>query len=108
MYNVSHIEDMGMVVTQRSVVVPEVKSVVDLAIAIAVIGLAVTDTHDLTPGVVRNEGNWTALFLPAHHHGVVVGIAAMGIHVQRLVIVQVWPELGEISPISAYIAAIFG
>src|SRR5258708_20076147 len=72
---VSDVENMCVVITERCVVVSQVKSVVDLTIAVSVVGLTIADAHDLAPGVVGHEGDRAALLLPTRHEGVVVVVA---------------------------------
>src|SRR5438876_7100647 len=50
-HDISDVEDMSVVIAERSVVVPQDKGIVDLTIAVTVIGLTVADSHDLAPGV---------------------------------------------------------
>src|SRR5205807_3731359 len=47
------------------------------------------DAHDLAPGIVGHEGDRATLLLPTYHQGVVIGVAAVRVHDQSLIVIQV-------------------
>src|SRR6185503_17580739 len=67
---------MSAVIGQRSIVRTHVEWVDSRTVAAAVFGVAITDTKNLAPRVVHQEGNGAGLLLKSCNHSVVVGVAA--------------------------------
>src|SRR6478672_6494380 len=81
--HVSGVEDVAMVVGQRTVIGAEVERIDHGSIAGAVDGLPVTNAKHLAPRVVDEECRAAGLLLQSHYHSVVDGIAAVLDHIEN-------------------------